>query len=143
MSYLWLKALHVIFVIAWFAGLFYIFRLFVYHAKHQKNSEMCAVFETMEQKLLKIIVIPGSVMTLLFGILMLLQNMTLMEQPWMHIKLTGVVGLFAYQFFAYKTFLRFKNKDFFLSEKQCRFLNEIPTLFLFLIVIMVILRPFV
>ncbi len=141
-TYLSIKTLHLLFVISWFAGLFYIFRLFVYHAKEKANEDVCRVLSTMETKLMRIIMFPASIIVVLTGSLLLYMNPILLKGPWMHIKLLSVLGLLLYQEFARQTKNRFYKKDFYLSERQCRFINEVPTLFLILILFMVFLRPF-
>lgn len=139
--YLWLKAFHIISMVAWFAGLFYIFRLFVYHAKFKSNPDICAAYQTMEYKLIYFISHPAMLATLVFGIWMLVLNPALFSQRWMHLKLTGVVVLMGYQFFAGITRRRFAKGDFFLSERACRLINEVPTLVLIWVVILVVIRP--
>ncbi|MCP5467697.1 MAG: protoporphyrinogen oxidase HemJ [Deltaproteobacteria bacterium] len=140
--YQWSRALHIIFMVAWFAGLFYIFRLFVYHAKFKNNSEICQAYSLMERKLLYIIMHPAMLLTIILGIILISLNPAVMKAPWMHAKLTFVVLLIAYQIFAGITHKRFTKGDFFLSEKTCRFINEVPTIALIAIVILVVVRPF-
>ncbi len=141
MLYLWIKAFHIIFMVAWFAGLFYIFRLFVYHVKFKDDSKMAQTYSMMEKKLLYMISHPAMGMTLLFGIWMLVLNPDLFKQGWMHAKLGAVVLLMAYQIFSGITFRRFRKGDYFLSEKACRIMNEVPTLLLIVMVLLVILKP--
>lgn len=139
--YLVLKALHIIFMVAWFAGLFYIFRLFVYHAKHQDNAEIRAIYTQMERKLLYIIMHPAMLLTFLFGLLLITQNPAVLTAPWFLIKLGLVAVLVAYQVFAGLTQKRFARGDFFLSEKACRLINEVPTLVLIAVVLLAVLKP--
>jgi putative membrane protein len=141
MLYLWIKAFHIIFMVAWFAGLFYIFRLFVYHVKFKEDPKMAEVDSTMEKKLLYMISHPAMGATLGFGIWMLVLNPDLLKQPWMHLKLSAVLLLMAYQFFSGITFRRFRKGHYFLSEKACRVINEVPSLLLIVIVLLVILKP--
>ncbi len=141
MSYLWVKAFHIIFMVAWFAGLFYIFRLFVYHVKHKDNASMAEAYSVMEKKLLYAISHPAMALTLGFGIWMLILNPSLMKQTWLHAKLGAVALLIAYQIFSGITFKRFKKGDYFLSEKACRWINEVPALLLIVIVLLVVLKP--
>lgn len=141
MLYLWIKAFHIIFMVAWFAGLFYIFRLFVYHAKFKDEAKMGQAYSVMERKLLYIIMHPAMLLTILLGILLITMNPSVMRAPWFHVKLLAVAGLVAYQVFAGIVAKRFARGDFFLSERACRFMNEIPTLLLFVIVIMVVVKP--
>ena len=141
MSYLWLKAFHLIFMVAWFAGLFYIFRLFVYHVKFKGQKNMAEAYTLMERKLLYAITHPAMLFTIVFGSLMLWKNPALLKQPWMHGKLGLVALLIAYQVYAGITHKRFARGDFRLSEKACRILNEVPTLLLIGIVLLAVLKP--
>jgi putative membrane protein len=141
MAYLWLKALHLIFLVAWFAGLFYIFRLFVYHAKFKDKKEMREAYTLMERKLLYIIMHPAMALTILFGFLLIVQNPAVLSAAWFHAKLLLVLFLVVYQVFAGITHKRFARGDFFLSEKACRIINEVPTLLLIGIVILVVVKP--
>jgi len=141
MPYLWFKAFHIIFMVAWFAGLFYIFRLFVYHAKFQKEAELCKAYSLMERKLLYAIMHPAMLLTFLFGFGMLWLNPVLLQQKWFHVKLGLVALLLGYQIFAGITHKRFKRGNFFLSETSCRIINEVPTLILIGAVLLVIFKP--
>lgn len=128
-------------MVAWFAGLFYIFRLFVYHVKNKDNLQIVTVFQTMERKLLYMIMHPAMLFTLIFGILMLIKNPTLLKQGWMHVKLLLVLILMGYQIFCGIVAKKFSQGDYFLSEKACRIINEVPTLLLIGIILLVILKP--
>lgn len=139
--YLWIQAIHIIFMVSWFAGLFYIFRLFVYHAKHKNNKEITSAYEVMEKKLLYFIMHPAMLITIITGLSMFHLNPIIWKQPWMHTKLLFVVFLIAYQVFAGITRKKFAAGNYFLSEKACRIINEVPTLCLIVIVIMVIVKP--
>jgi len=141
MLYLWIKALHIISMVAWFAGLFYIFRLFVYHVKHKAEPNMAQAYGVMEKKLLYAISHPAMGLTILFGVWMIVLNPDLLKQAWLHAKLCAVVFLMAYQIFAGVTFRRFRKGHYFLSEKACRWINEVPTVLLIAIVLLVILKP--
>ena len=140
-AYLWIKAFHIIFMVAWFAGLFYIFRLLVYHVKFKEKPELCEAYATMERKLIYMIMHPAMLLTILFGILLISLNPAVLRAPWFHIKLLLVIILIAYQVFAGITHKRFSRGDFFLSEKACRIINEVPTLVLIGVVIMAIVKP--
>src|SRR5947207_505773 len=100
MPFLWLKAFHIIFMIAWFAGLFYIFRLFVYHAKFQQEEKLAQAYSLMEKKLLYMIMHPAMLMTIVFGVLLISLNPAVLRAPWFHLKLLFVLILIAYQIFA-------------------------------------------
>lgn len=139
--YLWIKSFHLIAMVAWFAGLFYIFRLFVYHVKFRDQLNMREAYSLMERKLLYIIMHPAMLMTILFGGLLISLNPAVFSAKWFHIKLALVLILIAYQIFAGVTHKRFSRGDFFLSEKACRMINEVPTLVLIGVILLVILKP--
>ncbi len=140
-GYLWLKAWHVIAVIAWYAGLFYIFRLFVYHVQQRNSPTVTATLVVMERRLIRAIMNPAMVIAIGLGITMLVKQPMLLQQPWMHAKLGAIVLLLGYHGLASWTRKKFAAGDYVLSEKACRWINEVPTLLLFVIVIAVIVRP--
>jgi putative membrane protein len=140
--YLWVKAIHIISLVAWFAGLFYIFRLFVYHVQNRDVDSIEKIFQTMESKLLRIITLPASIATLATGTLLVYLNPIWLKQGWFHIKLLFVVFLLTYQGLAFLTHRKFSERNFIFSERQCRMINEVPTLILFVVVVMVVLKPF-
>lgn len=142
MIYLWLKAFHLIFVIAWFAGLFYVFRLFVYHVKFKDKPDCVEGYRIMESKLLDFIMKPSAILTLATGIALVWMQPAFLKQGWLHAKLLFVVSLILYHLLAEVTRRRFAQNDYFLSEKACRFINEIPAVALLVIVPLVILKPF-
>lgn len=136
------KAFHLIAVISWMAGLLYLPRLFVYHADADKGSELSETFKIMERKLLRFIMNPAMVVTYLLGALMLWANSDMLHQHWMHAKLTLVVVMtgFHHALSAWrKKFVKDQNTK---SAKFYRRVNEIPTVLMIGIVILVILRPF-
>jgi putative membrane protein len=141
MPYLWLKAGHVIAVIAWYAALFYIFRLYVYHVQHRAERNITAVLEVMERRLVRAIMNPAMVVAVGCGIAMLSQQPGWLALPWMRVKLGAVVFLLGYHFLAMWVRRCFARGEYVLSERACRFWNEFPTLLLFVIVIAVIVRP--
>jgi protoporphyrinogen IX oxidase len=140
--YEWLRALHIISVIAWMAGMLYLPRLFVYHAATAKGSDTSETFKTMERRLLKIIINPAMILGFVFGALMLAANPALLEAPWMHVKLTCVflmAGLHGYFAKTVKIFARDQNTR---PPKFYRLLNEAPTLFMVVVVFMAVVEPF-
>lgn len=130
-----IKSLHIIFIVTWFAGLFYIFRLFVYHRMNIDKLEMVEIFSLMEKRLLYYICVPSSICVPLFGTIMIMINTSLINQNWIFLKLIFVLPLYIYQHFSVITYKRFKTKSYFLSEKQCRYINEIPSILLILIIL--------
>jgi putative membrane protein len=138
---LWLKALHVIAVIAWMAGLLYLPRLFVYHCAAEKGSKQSETFKVMERRLLKFIINPAMVATWVLGLLLVWQG-GWYDAGWLHAKFALVVVMSAVHGFfvgSVSDFAADRNKR---SQKFYRLANEIPTILLILIVILVVLKPF-
>lgn len=140
---LWIKALHVIFMVTWFAGLFYLPRVFVYHAmSDQGNTGQMETFKVMERKLLVMTHIGGG-LTILFGTWLLTFWLSgLLSMPWMHAKLLLVAALVGYHAYCVKLVKDFRNDANTRSHVWFRWFNEVPVLFLIGIVILVIVRPF-
>ena len=141
MLYLWLKALHIIAVICWFAGLFYLPRLFVYHAMAEDDARR-ERFKVMERKLYRGIMGPSMVATLVFGLWMLYLNPGWLSQGWLHAKLTLVVLLIGYHHACGALLKRFARGENRRDHVFYRWLNEVPVLFLIAIVILVVVKPF-
>jgi putative membrane protein len=141
-----LKALHIIFVVSWFAGLFYIVRLFIYHTEAQQKEAisrkiLSEQFEVMEKKLWWIITTPAMVLTLIFGIWMLLLNPTYyLSAPWMHLKLAFVGMLLIYHFVCQKIMNDLKKGIFNWKSNGLRIWNEVATLALVAIVFLVVMK---
>ena len=136
---LWLKAFHIISMVAWFAGLFYLPRLFVYHAMAEDRVSV-ERFKVMEKKLYYAIMMPSAFFTVFFGLLIL--YFYSFYPTWLYIKLALVMGLLIYHFYCGKI-----RKDFYYNRNVhtaifYRVFNEIPVIFLVLIVILVIIKPF-
>ena len=140
---LWLKALHLIFMVTWFAGLFYLPRLFVYHAMSD-DAISDERFKVMERKLYYGITTPGMVLTLGFGLWMLQDYAWVMyaSAGWLHVKLGLLLGLVIYHVYCGKCLLDFKHNRNQRSHVYYRWFNEIPVLFLFAIVFLAVLKPF-
>lgn len=139
--YLWFKAFHLIAVITWMAGIFYLPRLFVYHSKTKVGSETSEMFKTMEQKLLRIIMNPAMIVVWVLGLSMLWVNSSLMSYGWMHAKLTAVVLMTVYHHALVRWWKNFRKDKRNHSEKFYRYANEVPTILLIAIVIMAIVQP--
>ena len=138
---LWLKAFHIIAMVAWFAGLFYLPRLFVYHAQAM-DAVSITRFKIMERRLYYAITWPAAVLTTVLGLLLLVLSPYYLKAGWMHMKLTLVVLLWVYHLGCghfLKQFSQDKNRR---DAKFYRYYNEAPTLLLIAIVIMVVVRPF-
>ncbi len=140
---LWIKALHVIFMVTWFAGLFYLPRVFVYHAmSDQGNTGQMETFKVMERKLMAMTNI-GALLTIVFGSLLLIIWLPgLLTLDWMKLKLLLVSGLIAYHFYCARLVGVFRDDANTRSHVWYRWFNEVPVLFLVGIVILVIVRPF-
>ena len=138
---LWIKSFHIIFMVTWFAGLFYLPRLFVYHAQKPGN-ETVALFKIMERRLLVMTHIGGT-LTIVFGLWMLALGWdSYMSQGWMHFKLLSVATLLGYHYWCFKLVQAFKVDQNQHSEKWYRMFNEAPSVLLILVVIMVVVKPF-
>jgi putative membrane protein len=139
--YLLIKALHLISVIAWMAGLFYLPRLFVYHADVPPASNRSAMLKVMERKLLKIIMNPAMILTFVFGGLML-GVPGMMAQGWIHAKLTLVLVLAGFHGLCARHVRLFANNQNTKSHRYYRFFNEVPTLLMVAIVVLAVVKPF-
>lgn len=143
MNYEWLRALHIIAIIAWMAALFYLPRLFVYHAETAgAGSDKSETFKIMERKLLKIIMNPAMIASWIFGLLLLWANPYLLQEGWMHAKLLAVVLLSAYHGVCVKWTRTFAQDRNVRSGKYYRLMNEVPTVLMIVIVIAAVVQPF-
>ena len=140
---MWLKALHLIFMVTWFAGLFYLPRLFVYHAMSD-DSISHERFKIMERKLYYGIMTPGLILTLIFGAWMLHDYAwaVFSQSAWLHIKLSLIAILFVYHVYCGKWLLDFKHDRNTHSHVFFRWMNELPVLFLVAIIILATVKPF-
>ena len=139
--YEWIKALHVIAVISWMAGMLYLPRLFVYHCEAERGSKQSETFKVMEQRLLRAIINPAMIVTWFAGLYLVWVGQWY-SAPWFHAKFllvliqSGVHGFFAR---CVKDFAADKNLR---SQRLYRIINEVPTILMILIVILVIVKPF-
>ncbi len=138
---LWLKALHLIAVIAWFAGLFYMFRLLVYHAENRDKPEVSAVLKRMVSRLYGVIATPAMLASFALGLAMLAWTPAYLAAGWVRLKLVLLLGLLGYHLYVGHVIRRFAADEVYLTSRQCRVRNEIPTLFLVAIVLLAVLRP--
>ncbi|NTS78390.1 protoporphyrinogen oxidase HemJ [Catenovulum sp. SM1970] len=143
---LWLKAFHIIFMVAWFAGIFYLPRLFIYHATNQIGNNEKVIneqFKIMERRLW-FFVTPFAVLTAIFGFSLIYMYGTdwLKASPWMHAKLTLVALLYIYHGYLFKLMRDFQHDRNKHSPRFYRFVNESPVIVLFAIVILVVVKPF-
>lgn len=137
---LWLKAFHVIFMVTWFAGLFYLPRLYVYHASASDEPGRQR-FKIMERKLFVMMTI-GATFTTLFGVWMLVAVPGYLKMGWLHAKLTFVIALLAYHVWCYRLLVDFRNDANRHDERWYRLFNEVPSILLIAIVILVVVKPF-
>ena len=142
-NYLIIKSLHIIFVICWMAGLFYLPRLLAYHVAVKPDSEMAATFTLMEHRLIRIIITPAMLATFFFGIgLMMVPGMMASPVGWLHLKIilvTLLAGYNGYMIFCHKQCCQGIYRH---SSKVFRMLNEIPPLVMVLIIFLVVIKPF-
>lgn len=144
-AYKYVLAVHIIFVVCWMAGLFYIVRLFIYHTEAQDKPEeerkiLSAQFEIMERRLWNVITIPSMYIVIAAGITMLCMVPDWLQDGWLHVKLTFVVLLIAYHFICQNKIKQMRNGIFKWTSTQLRLWNELATLLLFVIVICAVVK---
>jgi len=139
--YLWIKAFHLIAVVTWFAALFYLPRLFVYHAMSDDTASI-ERFKVMERKLLRGIMTPSMIVAIALGIWLITLMPGYMSQGWMHAKLLFVVLLLGYHHWCGRLVKTFANDQNTRSHVWYRWFNEVPVVALIAIVILVIVKPF-
>ncbi len=142
--YLWLLAFHIIAVIAWMAGMLYLPRLFVYHCEAEPGSRQSETFKVMERRLLRLIINPAMIATWMLGLALiwLMGKEAFLQAGWLHAKIALVLAMSAaHGLYArwMKAFAADRNRH---SQKFYRIINEIPTVLLFLIVILAVVKPF-
>lgn len=144
-AYLWTKSFHLISVVAWMAGLLYLPRLFVYHSNNLKNdSELSETFKTMERKLFRFIMNPAMMFTWFFGIVLIFTPsvVDLSSDMWFYIKIIMVLAMTWFHHWLGKRRKEFLADANTRSHKTYRMMNEVPTVLMIVIVIMVIVKPF-
>ncbi|MGE1152846.1 protoporphyrinogen oxidase HemJ [Pseudomonas sp. ICMP 460] len=142
MLYLWVKAFHIVAIVCWFAALFYLPRLFVYHAQ-SKDTVSKDRFCVMERKLYRGIMGPAMIASLVFGIWLIILNPAIFQSgAWIHAKLTLVVLLIGYHHMCGAQVKRFARGENTRSHVFYRWFNEVPVLILLAIVILVVVKPF-
>ena len=141
MLYNWLLALHIIAVIAWMAGMLYLPRLFVYHARAAKGSEMSETFKVMERRLMRGIINPAMIAAWILGLSLAWQGNHWAEH-WFHAKVTLLIGMQIVHAGLARWRRAFANDANVHSDRFYRFMNEVPTLLLIGIVILAVVKPF-
>ena len=140
--YLLFKSLHLISVISWMAGLLYLPRIFVYHAENNSEKKTSEVFKIMERKLFFYIMTPAMILSWIFGIILIHSiGFQQIGQTWMILKIVFVIILTLYHFYLGKILAKFKIDQNIHNHKFYRFINEIPTLLLILIIFVVVFKP--
>ena len=140
--YLTFKALHLIAVISWMAGLLYLPRIFVYHVENNQNKDVINIFQVMEKRLYFYIMRPAMILTWIFGIILIyLGGVEIFSQLWLQLKLVLVILLSIYHEYLGKCLYSFKNGTNTRSAKYFRVINEIPTIILILVIFIVIFKP--
>lgn len=145
MFYLYAKAIHIIFVITWMAGLFYMVRLFIYHAEARQRSDaeyavLHKQFTVMESRLWWIITTPSMYLAVAAGLSMLYIAPALLSAGWMHVKLAFVLGLVAYHFICQRIMFGLREESNTWTSTRLRLWNEVSTVLLFAIVFLVVLK---
>lgn len=145
MDFLYVKALHIIFVVTWFAGLFYMPRLFIYQTEAEEKTEpakeiLQTQFKLMSKRLWYIITWPSAVLASVFAFWMLYQNPIYLEQPWMLVKLSFVLALYFYHGFCHNIFKNLQRDIVKMSAFKLRVFNEISTIILFAVVFLVTVK---
>ena len=140
--YIWIKALHIIFMVTWFAGLFYLPRLYVYHAMPENHSNY-ALFKIMERRLF-IMMTLGAGLTAAFGLWMLTMNWQylLVTTHWFHAKLLFVMALLGYHYACYRLMLTFRNDANTRDHRWYRWFNEAPSVLLIVVILLAVVKPF-
>lgn len=139
-----LKSLHIIFVVTWFAGLFYIVRLFIYHAEANLKAEpeksiLIKQYQLMQKRLWYIITWPSCILTLIVALWLLIEHhLAYLKSPWMHLKLGFVAVLFFYQIITHRIYKKFQNNMISWTSFKLRLWNELATLLLIFIVFLVV-----
>jgi putative membrane protein len=136
---LWLKALHIVFVVVWFAGLFYLPRLFIYHSLAIEQT-MRDSFKVMERRLFGMMTV-GALLTIALGVSMLTFAPGFLSMPWMHAKLGLVLALIGYHFQCYRMLIAYREDRARYSQRWLRIFNELPLVPLLGAVLLVVLKP--
>ena len=145
MDFLYVKALHIIFVVTWFAGLFYIPRLFIYHVEAEKKEDpakgiLQTQYKLMSKRLWYIITWPSAILASFFAFWLLYQNPYYLEMPWMHVKLVFVLALYFYHYSCQKIYAQLQKDIIKYSAFKLRIWNEVATIILFAVVFLVTLK---
>jgi putative membrane protein len=139
--YLWIKALHIMAVISWMAGLFYLPRLFVYHVERSEGAQMNSVFQTMEEKLLRVIMNPAMIVAWITGLMMVaIPGVIQWDAVWPYTKFAGLIGMSWFHMWCARRRRIFTEGGNTLSGRDYRMMNEVPTVMMVLIVLSVVVK---
>ena len=141
MLYLYVKSFHLIFLIAWMVSLLYLPRLYVYHSSVSKNSSSYNLFLLMEIRLIKIIALPAMILTFFTGTFLIYINYNILYENYFIVKFFFVFILILYQIYLITVYTKFKVRDNIRSGKFYKFINEIPTILMIIIILLVVLKP--
>lgn len=145
MAYFWYKAFHIVGFVTWFAGLFYLVRLFVYHAEANDKPEparsiLKEQYELMEKRLYSIITTPAMLLTVAMAIGLISTEPEILKQPWLHVKIALVVLLIGYHHYCKRIMKKLAAGESKITAQQFRWLNEAPTIFLVVIVMLAVFK---
>jgi putative membrane protein len=145
MSFLYFKALHIVFIVTWFAGLFYIVRIFIYQVEANDKPDpdrsiLVKEYQRNGKRLWLGITWPSAIITLIFGVLLLVTQPSYLSAGFMHVKLLLVFLLYVYQFMCHRLYRQLQQGVYRYSSQQLRMWNEVATLFLFAIVFIIVLK---
>ncbi|AFY74500.1 TIGR00701 family protein [Synechococcus sp. PCC 7502] len=145
MAYLWFKSFHIVGIVAWFAGMFYLPRLFVYHAEAYEQPEparsiLKSQYEIMEKRLYRIIMTPAMLLTVLMAIGLIYTEPEILKETWLHIKLGFVLILLGYHHLCARLMKKLAKDECKWTGQQFRWFNEVPTVLFVLIVLLVIFK---
>ncbi|MBD2774246.1 protoporphyrinogen oxidase HemJ [Iningainema tapete] len=145
MAYSWFKAFHLVGIVVWFAGLFYLVRLFIYHVEANEEPEPARTilkkqYQVMEQRLYSIITTPGMLVTVAMAIGLLTTEPQVLKEPWLHVKLLFVVLLIGYHHYCKRLMKQLAEDQCAWGSQQLRALNEAPTVMLVVIVLLAVFK---
>jgi putative membrane protein len=140
-AYPWIKALHVIAIISWMAGMLYLPRLFIYHSDCEPSSQQAKTFAVMETRLMKVIMTPAMIVSWILGLYLAWQVFGF-QGGWLHAKIAAVVALSGVHGYFAKAVKSFGRGDYVRTPRYWRMMNEAPTLLMILIVVLAVVKPF-
>ncbi|MGQ9871926.1 protoporphyrinogen oxidase HemJ [Leptodesmis sp.] len=145
MAYYWFKAFHIVGIVCWFAGMFYLPRLFVYHAEAYEQPEPARTilknqYQVMEKRLYSIIMTPAMLLTVAMAIGLITIEPDVLKQPWMHVKLACVALLLGYHYFCKRIMKKLAADECQMTGQQFRWFNEFPTVFFVIVVMLAVFK---